>query len=358
MEHAALALAQKADQPFALVVQQRLGPARGLAGAGGHVHADDGKIQARVVEDGLVGHVPAAQGIKRQGGDAHALAGLGLGQPGHDGVHGMAFARRAAKGQVGVAAKPGHVFEDGRVGRFVGVGHGDERDHGARIHVDDVVARKQRLDLAEGQPAEVLVDRHLVVDRDHHVAVALAQKARALLGLELVQEHAGPARLGEVFEVARGLPAVDAGIVAARGLDRGRELEHVDVAGLHLGLHEEVEHAVDLPGEQAQDAHLGLVDDGLVPGGDGAAAGLHADAFDGEEFSGAVSQAQGILEIGPLVEGGQRHAPDREPVAAVLGREPVEHGVHVGEDAGKRAAGAGEGQAVPGRVHAAPAASR
>ena len=177
--------------------------------------------------------------------------------------------------------------------------------------------------LAERHPAEAVVDRRVVLDLDDHVAVLLPQVPRALLALEFVHEHPDARPIEEVFEVGGRGAAMHAREVAARRLDRRRQLHGVDVAGLDLGLHEEVPDAAEDARQDAEDADLGLVHDRLIPLADRAEVGADANAFHGEEPARVVRQAQRRAAEAPSAELRKRHPRDAHVPARPLPVQPL-----------------------------------
>ena len=65
---------------------------------------------------------------------------------------------------------------------------GEARDDGARVHVHHIVACQQAFDLPQGDPAEIHVFRHALLQMEDDVPVAFAEKPGALLGLELIED--------------------------------------------------------------------------------------------------------------------------------------------------------------------------
>ena len=90
------------------------------------------------------------------------------------------------------------------------------------------------------------------------------EEPAAVLGLEPGVDDGTGGRRGEEREQRRLGPLVHASVVAEGGLDGRRELHTADVARLLLRLEAEVQHPADPPGQDAEDADLGLLDDRLV----------------------------------------------------------------------------------------------
>jgi hypothetical protein len=88
-------------------------------------------------------------------------------------------------------------------------------------------------------------------------------------------------------------------------------LEGVDVAGLHLCLHQKTEDAVPLLGEDAQNADLGLSDDGLRPLRPGTEARTDADPANLKVSSGLVGKGAAVVEP-PAGYGAERDPLDVE----------------------------------------------
>ena len=68
----------------------------------------------------------------------------------------------------------------------VDVDKGDAGEGGAGVHVDQIVTGEKLFDLAEGEPAEFVVEGDVLCDLDDQVTVAFAEEACALFRLELV----------------------------------------------------------------------------------------------------------------------------------------------------------------------------
>jgi hypothetical protein len=178
---------------------------------------------------------------------------------------------------------------------------------------------QQLADLPQSEPAEVVVRRHVVEGLDDHVAVGLAQEPGAVLRLEHVGEHPAPARPGEVLEVLHVGTPMHAGVVAVRGLHGRRELQQVRIARLHLGLHQEVQYAVELLGQDAEDPHLGLHDDRLLPL---AAADHDVQPLHAEEPPAAVHEVAAVRFERPALDLRERHPLDGEAVRLAAPGEP------------------------------------
>ena len=148
--------------------------------------------------------------------------------------------------------------------------------------------------------------------------------ARPLLGLELVNDDRPFGAAFKIFIVQGQLPPVHLGVIAPGRLQRRRELHQVDIARLHFCLHEKVQHPVKPPGDDAQDADLGLADNRLLPGQLLRVIGVHRNAVDGEKFPRHVRQVAGDLVKGPVFERGERDLPDRAGTAGGLPGKPLQ----------------------------------
>lgn len=296
--------------------EQGLGPRGHFAVVRFDLGADDGERADLPVGDAVGGADPAGLfgvGERHPAGGA-GRAGAHVGEPAGEFVQGV-------PGPGGGAQR----LQDGRAdavdaGRDEAVRvDGDAGQYGAGVHVDEVFLPEQVADLAEREPAEVVVPGDVLGGLDHHVPVALVQEVRAVFGLQEVDQDVGAAGPGEVLEVADGRTTVCLGVVAAGRLHGRRQLHRVDVAGLHLGLHQEVQDAAELPDQDAQGADLGLDDDrpGIARGG--AVAVLGAQPLDGEEPAAAVAQVPGAGLAVPLVEGVEGDPGDLEVACAALG---------------------------------------
>jgi hypothetical protein len=122
-----------------------------------------------------------------------------------------------------------------------------------------------------------------------------------------------------VFEVFDPRAAVHPGVVAAGGLHGGRELEQPVVARFHLRLHQEVQDAVDLLGQNAEQADLRLHDDRLLPV---LSVVVHPHALDAEEPAGVVREVAGARFHGPAVHLGEGDPAHLEAVRPAASGEP------------------------------------
>ena len=310
-------------------LDQRLAPGAHLAVLDRDLDAQHAEEAAVGTGNLVVGDAPFVDLVQGNAVDDQLVARLELGEPVEDAVD-RAVAGEGHLGEQQVAAEGADPMV---VGETVEIVEGESAEepveaqageHGARIHVDDVVPGHQPLDLAECEPAEIVVRGNLVVDPEDDVAVALAEEAGALLGLQLVEEDLVATRLLEVVEVERLAAFVDLGVVAAGGLERRGELNVVDIARLDLGLQEKVQHAVDLPGEDPEEPDLGLVDDRLVPAAARAVVLADTDALDGEELARLVAEVAGRGIEGPTGQAAEGGRSDADADLAVAPPEPGE----------------------------------
>ncbi len=105
---------------------------------------------------------------------------------------------------------------------------------------------------------------------------------------------------------------MDLGVVAPGRLDGRREHQRHRVARLHLGLHQEMQHPVELLDEDPEYADLRLVDDRLEPVGGSRTA--QREALHGEEAAAVVHQVSDVVLEVPAAQSGERNAIDREIV--------------------------------------------
>ena len=84
-------------------------------------------------------------------------------------------------------------------------------------------------------------------------------------------------------------------VIAARGLHCGRQLDRVDIAGLHFCLDEEMQNAGEGFLEESENADFGLIDDGLRPMFDGPEIRRDLDALDTKELAGLVPEVSGLF---------------------------------------------------------------
>ncbi len=90
---------------------------------------------------------------------------------------------------------------------------------------------------------------------------------------------------------------MDTGVIAARRLHCWRELHHVDIARFHFDLHEKIKDAVELFGQDSQNADFGLVDDRLRPLVDWAKISFNPNPLDGEKLAARMNQvSRRVLE--------------------------------------------------------------
>ena len=177
------------------------------------------------------------------------------------------------------------------------------------------------------------MERDVLAGLHDDVPVPLAQEEEPLLGLELIHEYAIHAALQEEVEVARTLTAVHARVVAARRLDRRRQLDEVDVARLHLGLEQKVQDAVKPFGQDAQHADLGLVDDRLLEAEGSGEVAPGADPLHPEEMSRVVYEVTGVRLEAPSPQSLERDPFDVAPLRAAALVQPAAGGGDVGEAA-------------------------
>ena len=137
-------------------------------------------------------------------------------------------------------------------------------DHRPGVHVHQVVDPHELLDLPQGHPFVAVQHRHVPVHQDDDVPVPLLVEPGGLLRLDLVHDDPVVPGAEEVLQIVGGLAAVLPVEVALRGLQGGRDLDHVHVARLDLGLHQEVEGPVDHLADDAQIADFILNDDRLL----------------------------------------------------------------------------------------------
>ena len=130
-------------------------------------------------------------------------------------------------------------------------------------------------------------------------------------------------------------------------MHRWRELHQADVARLHLGLEQEVEHAVEEFGEDTEHADFRLVDDRLLELDDGGEVGSGAKALHAKEVPRVVHQIAGAIFDVPAA---QRREGDRRDHAVL--RRPAR------EQSSPRRVGVAEPPLAgacrrqePGRVH-------
>lgn len=98
----------------------------------------------------------------------------------------------------------------------------------------------------------------------------------------------------EVLDEGGGSAVVAAPVVALGGLDRRGGLHDADVAGLRLGLDEEVGGVPAWPDEEAEDSDLGLIDQRLVEMGLVLSAPVERGSDDSEEAAGDVVETPAI----------------------------------------------------------------
>ena len=199
-----------------------LRPARHLAGVGLDLDPEDAEISPVAPAQLVRVTLPSRYAVQRAGLAVDLGACADFGEPTEHRLDRLATLvpgqRRRNEG-LAEAACGGMGWAAGRQRLTAARHQGDGRDHRAGIHVDGVRLLHQRLDLAERQPVEVLVKRHVLASLHDDVPVPLAQKEQPLLGLELIHQHAVDAALQEEVEIPGALAAVDARVVASRCLD-------------------------------------------------------------------------------------------------------------------------------------------
>nr|BFE84758.1 hypothetical protein GCM10020093_073590 [Planobispora longispora] len=322
--------------------EERLLPAGHLAGAGVDPDADDAEVPAVLGEDPPGVPAPSHHGIQRDQPGGELVVALAAGEPAEDLRH-----RVQAAGLRAVA------------GRSAAAGAEQARENRPRVHVHDVGELEQLADLPEGQPAEVLVDGHVAGDLHDDVPVALEMEPGALLRLQDVDEDPAHARLGEVLDVAGAPSPVHLGVVAGRRLDRGRQLHHVEVSGLHLGLHQEVQDAVEFLGDYPQDGDVPLHQNGLPPFSGVPVVRLDVQSRHAEESAAAVFQVPRVRGEVPAVRLRQliqRYACALERLVSLLGEPVVDVRAHPG--LGRQRRGGDTGGEVGRRAHAELVESR
>jgi hypothetical protein len=159
------------------------------------------------------------------------------------------------------------------------------------------------------------------------VPVALAQEPRPLLGLQDVEQHVARSRAVDVLDVAHRVATVHAEDVAARRLDRRRQLRLPEVAGLDLGLDERVHDAVDLPHEQGEEPDLRLQQDRLRPLAPPPVVRRDGQPLDREEPAGIVPDRSVRAVEAPVLKVGERGPLDPQGASRGTLGEPAEQGV-------------------------------
>ena len=326
-------------------LDHRLRPARHLAGVRFHLDPEDPEVPPVAPAQLVRVALPPRHTAQRARLAVDFGARADLGQPTEhrlDRLAALVPGQRRCDERLAEAACGG-------VGRAAGgqrlgapsAHQGDRRNHRAGVHVDGVRLLHQRLDLPERQPVEVVVQRDVVAGLHDDVPVPLAQEEEPLLGLKLIHQYAIDAALQEEVEVARALAAVHTRVVAARRLDRRRQLDQVDVARLHLGLEQEVQDAVEALGQDAEDADLGLVDDRLLEAEGSGEVAPGADPLHPEEVPGFVRQVARVRLEAPSAQRRERDPFDVAPLRPAPLVQPAAGGGDVGETAFR---GQGRGQ--------------
>ena len=317
-------------------LDHRLRPPRHLAGVRFHLDPEDPEVPPVVPAQLVCVALPPRHAAQRARLAVDFGAGADLGEPTEHCLDRLAALvpcqrRRdqrlseAARGRVGRAAG-GQRLATGRYQR-------DRRDHRAGVHVDGVRLLHQPLDLPERQPVEVVMQRDVLAGLHDDVPVPLPQEEEPLLGLELIHEDAVLAGRQEEVEIPWALAAVHARVVAARRLDRRRQLDQVDVARLHLGLEQKVQHPVEALGQDAEDADLGLVDDRLLEAEGSGEVAPGADPLHPEEVPGFVRQVTRVRLEAPSSQRRERDPFDVAPLLPAPLVQPAASGGDVGKTA-------------------------
>ena len=185
-----------------------------------------------------------------------------------------------------------------RVGEFVEVFFERQAgQHRSRVHVDEVVVPHQLFDLRHRHPHMRRQDFHVLVHFDDDVAVALAEEARRLLGLYLIDDDLVFSCVDEVVEIRRLCAAVLLGEVGFCRLNGRGKLDFVDVARLDLRLHQVVHLAAHASADDAEVADLVLEKDRL--GEHSFVAAGYAKSGDLEESAMRVADRAGGRVVAP-----------------------------------------------------------
>ena len=129
------------------------------------------------------------------------------------------------------------------------------------------------------------------------VAIPFPEEPGPLFRLQLVQEDILGLDVDKTVQVGRFLPVMDPGVVALGRLQRRADLYAIHIPGLNLGLHQEIEDAIEFFGENPEIADFGLDDDGLVPFRAVPEIGLHMDSLDTEEAPGIVPETSVFINV-------------------------------------------------------------
>ncbi len=308
---------------------ERLLPGGDLAAGSRHVHPDHLEVAPCAMADGFLVNNPSVELIQGHTAHVQVKVRLEMRYPAYELIEvmlGMAVVRHGGVERVLPKACI-HRLLDVVGSGWTRRGISNAGEHRTRVHVDDVVDRQQSVDLPESHPAEVLVRLHRLAlgDLNDDIPVTLPQEPGALLGLQLVHQHAGAASVEEVIQVSRSRPSVHLRVVASGGLHRWRKLEKVDVAGLHLGLDEKVVDPVDALHQEAQDADLWLIDDGLHPAAGGAEVGGYLQTFHAEELAALVGKIAGLGIYVPPLQPRQGNLRNREVVGVAAILQPLQN---------------------------------
>ena len=100
--------------------------------------------------------------------------------------------------------------------------------------------------------------------KNDDVPVSLLLETCSLFRLYLIGKYPCLGRIDKIIKIIRCLSAVLSGEIAFRSLDRGRELDHIHIAGLDLGLHEEIKLTVYHLADNTKITYLILYDERLL----------------------------------------------------------------------------------------------
>jgi hypothetical protein len=138
-----------------------------------------------------------------------------------------------------------------------------------------------------------------------------------LFGLENIDKDVVSWRMSEQLQISREPALMNAREIASRGLERGRELDHIDIARFHFGLDEKVQYPPYASDQKSKQSDFRLNNNRLVPFRNVAPIRTDPKALNAEEASTVVPEVACAFVKMPLAQVGERYLLDLEPVRAL-----------------------------------------